>query len=140
MPDGKGFLFCHTVGKALGNGRVNKFAVMKDISISPVHAIETYVQGAKELGMSLNTGYPSRTLDGTRKIITDHPVTSSSKGDRLKMYLQKLQIFEGETTHSFKAACALSGALQEVVNHVGWSSSSSFERYSRYSKMMGSYS
>lgn len=144
LSDGKGFFFCHTVGKTLGNGKVNEFSIMRleDISICPVHAIEFYVQGAKGLGISLNTGYLFRTLDSTKKIMTDNPVTSSSMGERLKMYLLKLGIFEGETTHSFKAGCAitlaLSGSLQEdIMSHVGWSSSSSFERYSRYSKMVG---
>lgn len=51
IPDGKGFLFCHTVGKTLGNGKINEFSIMRleDLSICPIHAIETYVQGAKTL-------------------------------------------------------------------------------------------
>ena len=113
LPDGKGFLFCHTVGKTLGNGKINEFSILRleDLSTCPIHAIETYVQGAKDLGVSLNTGYLFRTLDTTRKMVTDNPVTSSSMGERLKMYLQKLQIFEGETIHSFRAACAITSAL-----------------------------
>ena len=49
LPDGKGFLFCHTVGKTLGNGKVNEFSLLRveDNSICPVHAIESYIQGAK---------------------------------------------------------------------------------------------
>lgn len=147
LPDGKGFLFCHTVGKTLGNGKVNEFSLLRieDISICPVQAIETYIHGAKQLGITLNTGYLFRTLDSTRKVVTDNPVTSSSMGERLKMYLQKLEIFDGKTPHSFRSACAitlaLSGSVQEeVMSHVGWSTKSSFERYSRYSKMVGRHS
>lgn len=86
LSDGKGSFFCHSVGKTHGNGKVNEFSIMrlKDVSICPVHAIEFYVQGAKDLGISLNTGYLFRTLDSTRKLVTDNPVTSSSMGERLK--------------------------------------------------------
>ena len=147
LPDGKGFLFCHTVGKTLGNGKVNEFSLLRveDNSICPVHAIESYIQGAKELGITLNTGYLFRILDSKRKVVSDNPVTSSSMSERLKTYLQKLEIYDGETPHSFRAACAitlaLSGTLQEeVMSHVGWSAKSSFEKYSRYSKMVGRHS
>ena len=126
LPDGKGFLFCHTVGKTLGNGKVNEFSLLRveDNSICPVHAIESYIQGAKELGITLNTGYLFRILDSKRKVVTDNPVTSSSMGERLKTYLQKLEIYNGETPQSFRAAwaitLALSGTLQEeVMSHVG---------------------
>ena len=40
-------------------------------------------------------------------------------GERLKTYLQKLEIYDGETPHSFRATCAItlaiSGTLQEEV-------------------------
>ena len=79
-------LFCHTVGKTLGNRKVNEFIInrLEDVSISPVHVIEFYVQGANALGISLNTGYLFRTSDSTRKLVTDNAVTSSSMGGRLK--------------------------------------------------------
>ena len=62
-------------------------------------------------------------------------------GERLKTYLQELDIFEGETPHSFRAGCtntlAVSGSEQgKIMDHVGWSSKSSFDRYSRYTKMV----
>ena len=134
FPDGTGFLFCHTVGKTLGNGKTNEFSLVRieDMSICPVHAIEIYNQEAKDLGISLDTGYLFRTLDSSKGLVTDSPVTSSSMGERLKTYLRKLGIFEGETPHSFRAACvitlSLSGTVQEeVMDHVGWSSKSSSE-------------
>ena len=144
FPKGDGLIFSHTVGKTLGKGKVNEFSVLRldDKLICPVTALENYVEGSKQLGVDLRLGYLFRTLSGNRKEVTDNPVSSSAMYDRLKKYLIELQIFEGETPHGIRGACAITlalsgGATADVMQHVGWSTSSSYQRYSRLSKMVG---
>lgn len=92
-----GLMFSHTVGKILGNGKVNKFSVLKmdDKNICPVHALEKCIEGASSLGINLETGYLFRTLNSTKNMVTELPVTSSTMNDRLKRYLGKLGLYEG---------------------------------------------
>ncbi|XP_052067764.1 uncharacterized protein LOC127707263 [Mytilus californianus] len=139
-----GIIFSHTVGKTLGNGKVNEFSVfrMEDKVICPVFALERYIEGAKNLGVTIETGYLFRTLNLNRTMVLDMPVSSSTMNDRLKKYLTKLCLYEGETPHGIRGACAITMALSginthDAMDHIGWSSNSSFKRYSRISKMVG---
>ncbi|VDI46410.1 Hypothetical predicted protein [Mytilus galloprovincialis] len=118
LPNGDGFLFSHTVGKTLGKGKVNEFSILRfdDTLICPVKALERYVEGARALGVDLRFGYLFRTLSKNRKDVTDNPVSSNAMYDRLRKYLKKLDIYDGETHHGIRGACAitlaLSGGLQ----------------------------
>jgi integrase len=61
---------------------------------------------------------------------------------RLKLYLRLLGIDEGETPHGIRGACAISlavkgAATEDVMNHVGWSTESTYRRYNRVGRMMG---
>lgn len=63
--------------------------------------------------------------------------------DRLKKYLNILNLDEGETPHGLKGGCAISLTLpgassEDIMSHVGWSCKASYQRYSRYSRMVGS--
>lgn len=60
----------------------------------------------------------------------------------LKKYLKKLDMYEGETPHGIRGACGIAfalsgGSVDDVMQHVGWSSSASYSRYNRLSNMVG---
>ncbi|CAG2211261.1 unnamed protein product [Mytilus edulis] len=113
LPNGDGFLFSHTVGITLGKGKVNEFSILRfdDTLICPVKALERYVEGARALGVDLRFGYLFRTLSKNRKDVTDNPVSSNAMYDRLRKYLKKLDIYDGETPHGIRGACAITLAL-----------------------------
>ena len=144
LPDGQGLVFTHTVGKTLGTGRVNRFLLprVKDNVMCPVAAIRVYIEGALDMGVDLRSGYLFRTLDHSKSIVIDEPVTSSAMCDRLKKYLTNLGIYEGETPHGMRGACAITlvssgAATGDVMDHIGWASEASYKRYSRLGKMLG---
>jgi hypothetical protein len=60
----------------------------------------------KENGFVLTGGYVFRPIDPYSNI-RDKPLTSSAVNGRLKSYLFKLKIWEGETPHSTRGVCAL---------------------------------
>ena len=65
---------------------------------------------------------------------SDKPLTSSAVNGRLKSYLFKLNLWEGETPHSTRGGCALTlawmGIDQESIKqHVGWKSNTKFHHY-----------
>ncbi|VDI23459.1 Hypothetical predicted protein [Mytilus galloprovincialis] len=72
--------------------------------------------GARALGVDLRVGYLFSTLSKNQKDVTDNPVSSNAMYDRLRKYLKKLDIYDGETPHGIRGACAitlaLSGGLQ----------------------------
>lgn len=59
----------------------------------------------------------------------------------MKLYLKELGIDEGKTPHSFRGGCAVTlavsgfGSAQGIMDHVGWFSQDSMDRYTRLSKM-----
>jgi integrase len=144
LEDGSGLKFSHTVGKTLGSGKVNEFVVpnIEESLLCPVMAYRSYVNGSLDMGVDLRTGYLFRTLDPSKTLVTNYPVSCSTMSDRLKKYLSVLGIDEGETPHGIRGACAItlatSGAVAgEVMEHIGWATDSSYKRYSRIGKMLG---
>ncbi|KAJ8315851.1 hypothetical protein KUTeg_008001 [Tegillarca granosa] len=130
------------VGKTLGTGKTNEFTVsrMQDNEICPVFALERYVQEASHLGVNLKTGYLFRNLDSSKKNSDFDPVSSNTMWDRLKKYLNILNL-DGETPHGLRGVCAISLTLswassEDIMSHVGCKAS--YQRYSRYSRMVGS--
>ena len=121
------FVITHTVRKTLENGKKNEFCIMRtsDSSICPVLGIERYVSGSAEMG------------NRSRKHVLDIPVSHSAMYTRLKFYLKQLGIDEGETPHSSRGGCAIPlnvsecGTSRDIMEHVGWFSQSSYNKYSR---------
>lgn len=99
LPGNAGRLFCHTVGKTLSNGRENIFAVQRvgDKLICPVHAVEAYVCAVELMGLNMNSGYLFRPLGKNKLSVLDGHLSYSVVYERLKFYLEKLDIDEGET-------------------------------------------
>lgn len=143
LPDDSGFVITHTVGKTLSNGKKNEFSIIRidDHSICPVFGIEKYISGAAKMGVNLKLGYLFRILNRTRKCILEIPASYSVMYGRLKSYLRELGIDEGETPHSIRGGCAVTlavsgfGNAQDIMDHIGWFSKNSFDRYSRLSKI-----
>ena len=91
----EGLLFRHTVGKTLGNGKVNEFVIspVTEKVICPVENLNLYVLGAKALDIDLSVGYLFRTLDPSHSRVLESLVSSSGMGIRLQTYLKELNIF-----------------------------------------------
>ena len=149
MPGNEGLLFSHTVGKTLGNGRCNTFAVkrLKEVSLCPVQGLDDYVKGAKDIGVDLRTGCLFRLLDTSKQSVLEHSLTYAAIYDRLKYYLNTLGINEGETPHSLRRGCAITlslsgegGKAEEIMGHVGWFSEKSLKRYNNLDKILDSSS
>jgi hypothetical protein len=145
LPDNEGLVFSHMMGKTLSNGQVNQFTILRvrDKLLCPVHGLETYVAGTQSLGINISSGYLFRPLSHSGKEVLDAPLSSSVVYARLKHYLKVLDLDQGETPHSLRSGCTISLALsgldqssEAIMNHVGWSTKSSFERYSRITKLI----
>ena len=136
-------MFTHTVGKTLSNGKINEFSLLRmdEKVVCPVTGLEKYVQEALLMGVDLSTGYLFRPLDHSGKYVLDAHVTTPLMQSRLKYYLRSLGIDEGETIHGIRGGCAMTmsvmgcGNREDVMDHVGWFSKKSLERYSRLGKM-----
>lgn len=137
------------IGKTFRADRTNEFTVKRvnDLSICPVLGLEKYVNESKTLNINLGNGYLFRALSASRKVVLDNPVTSAAMSDRFKKYLSAVIIFEGETLHGLRGACAITLAstgagesVEKIMGHVGWFSKSSFKRYSRLSQMVNNNS
>ena len=145
LSDDSGFLVSHTVGKTFRVDRPNEFTIKRvnDTVVCPVRGLELYVSECRKLDINLSTGYLFRTLSPCRKLVLDNPITSSALGDRFKKYLKTLNLYNGETLHGIRGACAitlassgLTESAEKIMEHVGWFSKSSYDRYSRLSKMV----
>ena len=64
-----------------------------------------------ESNISLNEGYVFRIKDRESRTIVNEPVSSSGMTERLKLHLNTLNLYEGETSHSSRRGCA--------ITHVG---------------------
>lgn len=142
LSDNEELVFSHTVEKTLSNGQVNQFAIFRipDKSLCPVQGLETYVARVGDLGIDVSSGYLFRPLSHSDKEVLDAPLSSSVVYARLKYYLKVLGMDQGETPHSLRSGCTISLALSGLdqssgVNHVGWATRSSFERYSRITRI-----
>ena len=143
LPDNSGLYFNHTVGKTLGDGKVNEFTIMrlKSALMCPVQGLQDYVVASREMGVDMQVGYLFRPVDPSNKQVLDFPVSSSLMYSRLKSYLGALGIDEGETPHSLRGGCAVTlaasgyGGSTEIMDHVGWFTKKSLGRYSRLERM-----
>lgn len=109
--------------------------------VCPVAGLEKYVKEAQSMGVDLSTGYLFRPLDHSSRYVLDAHVTTPVMHSRLKYYLKLLGIDEGETIHGIRGGCAVTmsvlgcGNTKDVMDHVGWFSEKSLDRYSRMGKM-----
>ncbi|XP_063444937.1 uncharacterized protein LOC134725193 [Mytilus trossulus] len=148
LPDGKGLLFCHTVGKTLKNGKVNEFVVKKlnEEVLCPVEGLYRYVNNVGVMDIDVTKGFLFRALDASRTKVLESPVSSSGMSERLQNYLIELNIFEGETPHGIRGGCAITlmstgvASCQGIMDHVGWLQKDTCNRYSRVNQLVDSTS
>lgn len=127
----------------MSNGRENIFAVQRvgDELISPVHAVQAYVCAAELMGLNMNSGYLFRPLGKNKLSVLDGYLSYSVVYERLKFYLEKLDIDEGETPHSLRRGCAVTLSLsadveKNIMGRIGWFFSRSLDRYSEMKKLI----
>ena len=100
--------------KTLRDGVSNVFGIRRytNPELCLVKAIETYVAVASELQVSVTNGYLFRPTNHQGHIVNKR-FTSSSAEARLKLYLKKAEIDEGETLHSFRSGSDRTLALSD---------------------------
>lgn len=139
LPDGLGLIIRHTWGKTQRCDKPNVFTLFKcpDTMLCPVLGLSKYMEIASSLKIDLTTGYLFRPVT-SEGLVMDSALSYESIYDRLKHYLNKLGINDGETPHSLRAGCAItmrsiatSSDLEPIKSHIGWASNSSAELYTR---------
>lgn len=143
LPAGQGLLIKHTTGKTFRLDRPNEFSLHRceNILICPVQGVEQYIHQARLLSVDLRFGYLFRPVSPAGCVLNE-PLSYSSFYDRLKSYLTVLGIHQGETPHGLRGGCAITLACTEgapggdIMEHVGWSTRSSMQRYTRVSQLI----
>lgn len=142
FPQDNGLLFNHVWGKTLRDGASNIFGIRRhhNPELCPVKAIETYVAICSELQIRLTEGYLFRPTNPQGHII-NKPFTGSAADGRLKIYLKKTQLDEGETLHSFRCGSAITLALAgsqlaDIMSHVGWTNKGTALYYMKLSEVL----
>ena len=139
LPDDSGIVVTHTDGKNLSVGRTNVYSIPKcpESSLCVISALDKYSSGCEKMGVSLKYGYLFRPVTESGMVL-DQPLSYNAVYDRLKYYLQFLNVYDGETPHSLRGACAMMMAAQggpdlapEVMKHIGWFDQKSLSLYSR---------
>ena len=142
-PGDQHWIIHQRVGKTIRgkNTQVTPVLRMSNATICPIANILYYGAVCRALSIHLGTGYLFRptTPDGR---VRNEPFLHHAAQDRLRTYLRELNIYEGETPHSFRCGTAimlrLLGATKEqVANHVGWQSTQMVEYYTQTEKVLG---
>lgn len=131
------------VGKTLRgkNTRVIPILPMSNPVVCPVANVRYYGDVCRALGIRLGTGYlfrPTSANGGVR----NEPFLYQAAYERLRLYLSSLDIFDGETPHSFRNGAAimlrlLGASKEQVASHLGWQSSRMVEHYTQLEKILG---
>ena len=142
--DGQFLLFRHTFGKTLRGKDTNIFKVKRceNPIVCPVGNIKLYVNMCDLMAINLRDGYLFRVTD-RKGLVTESPFMGSAVSNRLTLHLKSLNLYQGESAHSFRSGCAITFALlgvsqEDVARHVGWKSLATAEYYSQCSKGMDS--
>lgn len=139
LPNSEGLMIRHTWGKTFRLDRPKVFSVFKakNQMICPVAGLQRYMEVAKALKVDLRTGFLFRPIS-SQGVVLEQPLSGEAIYDRLKCYLGKLGIDQGETPHSLRGgsaisllSCQKSQNLDGVMKHVGWASNQSAQLYTR---------
>lgn len=137
LPDNAGISFTLTKGKTvrMGEPRVVYLYRSDDAEFCPVKLLRSYLAFCRENGLVKDRDYVFRTLDGTGAL-SERPISSSSTNARLKLYLRRFNLWNGETPHSMRSACAITlahlGVDRDMIKaHVGWKSDAMLDHYTK---------
>ena len=141
LSDDSGVVFSITKGKTadISDPRLVFVFYSHQAEFCPVRLLVDFLNFCKENSLFSHTGYIFRNLIGRDKL-NDKPLTSQSANARLRLYLQRLNLWEGETPHGMRGACAILlsqlGIDKDVIKaHVGWKSDKMFEHYTLGQKL-----
>ena len=141
LPDGSGVLFSMTKGKTtdISDPRFVFIFYSQKAEFCPVRLLVDFLHFCKEHSLISQTGYIFRNLIGSNKL-NEKPLSSQSANARLRLYLQRLKIWEGETPHGMRGACAIMlaqlGVDKDAIKaHVGRKSDKMFEHYTLGQKL-----
>lgn len=146
LPNNQGFLVKHTWGKTFRVDRANVFSIHRceNQLVCPISGLEQYIAGAQQMDVDLRFGYLFRPV-GQQQRVLEAGLSYEAVYDRLKTYLCLLGIHQGETPHGLRGGCAITMALlgggpqagRDIMQHVGWFSKGSMERYTRMGRISG---
>ncbi len=148
LPEDQGFVFRLTCGKTFSTDKPHTFTVLPcpDRDLCPVLGLASYMTAAQQYSICLSPGYLFRLVDRSRGVL-DTPLTYDAIYVRLRRYLSRLGIYQGETPHSLRGGCAVtmawSGAARsadDLMSLVGWRSAVMPRRYSRVNRLVDSSS
>ena len=145
MPDDSGMLFNYVWGKTLRSGSAHVFGVLRLQSdaevMCPIVALDAYVRGAEELGVSLSgpdaRGYLFRPWRGPGAPVGDTPLSASQLGSDLSYWLSRCNINNGETMHGLRSGGAIEAAirgssLSQVMDRAFWRSTKTAAHYMKF--------
>lgn len=98
-----------------------------------------FLQGSAELvaemeaqGQAIGTGYLFRPLNSSRTAFLNEPLKAPALQKHIQQYLKKVELFEGETLHSFRRSAVQHAAeiegfdVQKLMERGRWASYSAF--------------
>ena len=137
LPDNAGISFTLTQGKTvrMGEPRAVYLYRSNDAELCPVKLLRSYLAFCRENGLVKDKEYLFRTLDGTGAL-SERPISSSLTNARLKLYLRRFNLWNGENPHSMRSTCAVTLAHLEVDRdmikaHVSWKSGAMLDHYTK---------
>jgi integrase len=142
-------------GKTIrGFGRRRDFDLpVREQLVCPLRRFCEYVLAARALGIDLTqrdasdpTGSPLgflfRQFDPVLGSVSSKPETYPRLQSRLRSYLERLQMFRGQTLHGIRSTHSVEAALRgisltSIAHFVGWASCAMPHHYARLSGTMG---
>lgn len=115
----------------------------KGSDIFPVSHLRSYMSIANDAQVDLKSGRLFRVQDKKTKTITNRPVASTCKTDRLKMHLKAINLYESETSHSSRRGCSITLKLlgvpdDDICKHIGWNSNAMLDHYAVEGRILNS--
>ena len=137
LPDNNGIIFTLTKGKTISASDPRDVVLCRsnDAEFCPVKLLRDYLEFCKRHNLIKNNDFVFRSLQGGASL-SEQALTSSAVNARLKLYLNRLHLGEGETPHGMRSACAIMlhylGVDKETAkSHVGWKSDSMLDHYTK---------
>lgn len=136
LPDNSGVIFTLTKGKTVSVKDPREVILFYSplAEFCPAQGLVDYLHFCAQNNLLLSDCYVFRPLNHKFDALNHTPFTSSSANARLKIYLQRLGIWNGETPHSTRSACALTLLWlgidsEKIKDHVGWKSDTMLQHY-----------
>ena len=122
LPGEEGLFLNHCFGKTLRGKDANSFMVKRCLLpiIYPVANLRLYVSLCDFMSVDVRDGFLFRSMGA----VSNKPSVGSAAAGRLTPHLKALNIYDGETVHSFRNGCPITMSLigvpmEDVARHVG---------------------